>query len=294
MAFSNSNEGKSPSSDESRFLEDATQYLESPSFLLKLADKFGKPLALLTQGIEKIAPAVVENAVGEALRAAMTIAARTIPTNSASDDIAIGGQIGDVGMTTDFWHKVSVAVTGSAGGFFGLLGLPIELPVTTTIMFRSIASTANDFGENLADNEVRLQCISVFSLGGPRTADDEMASAYLSGRLATEKMISMAAKAVAGKTTEQITKMIQKGTAPAVVDLIARIATRFNVTVTEKLVAQTLPVVGAAAGGAVNVAFMDHFNRVARFHFGIRSLERKYGKDYIQSLFMEAVQRRKK
>jgi hypothetical protein len=34
---------------------------------------------------------------------------------------------------------------------------------------------------------------------------------------------------------------------------------------------------------------MDHFNRIARFHFGIRKLERKYGADCVQSLYRDAV-----
>jgi hypothetical protein len=279
------------SADELAFLDDAAKYLENPSFLMKLADIFGKPLALLTGAIEKIAPDRVENAVGRALRTAMTLAVRTIP--GGDSEIRLDSNINEVGATTDFWHKVSVAVSGTAGGFFGFVGLPVELPVTTTIMFRSIAAIAKDFNENLADDEVRMQCLSVFSFGGPGKDDDEMGSAYLSARIALEETISLAAKAVAGKTAVQIAKMIEQGTAPAAVSLIAKIAARFNLTVTEKVVAQTLPVLGAAAGGTINVAFMDHFNRVARYHFGLRSLERKYGKDFVQSIFREAVRTRK-
>ena len=279
------------SAEELAFLDDAAKYLENPSFLMKVADTFGKPLALLTHAIDKIAPDRVENAVGRALRTAMTLAVRTIP--GGDTEIRLDSNINEVGATTDFWHKVSVAVSGTAGGFFGFIGLPVELPVTTTIMFRSIAAIAKDFNENLADEEVRMQCLSVFSFGGPGKNDDEMSSAYLSARVALEETISLAAKAVAGKTAAQIAKMIEQGTAPAVVSLIAKIAARFNLTVTEKVVAQTLPVLGAAAGGTINVAFMDHFNRVARYHFGIRSLERKYGKDFVQSIFRQAVQTRK-
>jgi hypothetical protein len=280
---------KHPTAEELAFLEDAAQYLENPSFLMRVADMFGKPLALLTSAIDKIAPDVVDNSVGRALRSAMTLAAKTIPAGS-DNELTIDTKISDVGRTTDFWHKVSVAVSGTAGGFFGFVGLPVELPVTTTIMFRSIAAIAKEFHEDLSDEEVRMQCLSVFSFGGPGKKDDELKSAYLSARVTLEETISAAAKAVAGKTAAQITKMIEQGTAPAIVSLISKIAARFNITVTEKMVAQALPVLGAAAGGTINVAFMDHFNRVARFHFGIRSLERKYGKELIQDTFRKAVE----
>jgi EcsC protein family len=283
---------KSLSAEELKFLADAAKYLENPSFLMRLADTFGKPLALLTQGIGKVAPDVVDNAVGKALRNAMAFAVRTIP--AAGGKLASSEPIADIGASTDFWHKVSVAVSGSAGGFFGLVGLPLELPITTTMMFRSIASIAKDFGENLGDESIQMQCLTVFSYGGTGTADDELGSSYLSARIALDETISLAAKAVAGKTAAQIAKMIEQGTAPAIVSLISKIAARFNVTVTEKVVAQTLPVLGAAAGGTINVAFMDHFNRVARFHFGIRSLERKHGKELVQATFRDVVRSQKR
>ena len=158
-------------------------------------------------------------------------------------------------------------------------------------MFRSIASIASEFGEPLSDDEVRMQCLAVFSLGGPGKPEDAMGSSYLSARLGLEQLVSAAAKAVAGKTAEEIASMVQKGTAAAVVNLIARIAARFDVIVTEKVVVESLPVIGAATGATINIAFMDHFNRVARFHFGMRKLERKYEVDRVQSLYREAVRK---
>lgn len=46
-----------------------------------------------------------------------------------------------------------------------------------------------------------------------------------------------------------------------------------------KVAAQALPVVGALGGAAVNYAFIEHFQDVARGHFTVRRLERLYGKD---------------
>jgi hypothetical protein len=158
-------------------------------------------------------------------------------------------------------------------------------------MFRSIASIASQFSEHLDEDESRMQCLAVFSLGGPSEADKAMESSYLSARLGLEKLISAAAKAVAGRTAEEIATLVQKGTAGALVNLIARIAARFDIVVTEKVIAESLPVVGAATGATINIAFMDHFNRVARFHFGMRKLERKYDARRVQSLYIEAVRK---
>jgi hypothetical protein len=280
------------STDELKFIQDAAEYLENPSFLMRLADMFGKPLEWLIQGIEKISPDVVDKSANAALKAALSVAIATIPESPGRESHE-STNIAAIGASPDFWHKVSVAVTGTAGGFFGLPGLCVELPITTAIMFRSIASIASEFGEQLSDDQVRMQCLAVFSLGGPAKPEDAMGSSYLSARLGLEQLVSAAAKAVAGKTAEEIASMVQKGTAAAVVNLIARIAARFDVIVTEKVVVESLPVIGAVTGGTINIAFMDHFNRVARFHFGMRKLERKYGVDRVQSLYKEEVRKEK-
>ncbi|MCE9555951.1 MAG: EcsC family protein, partial [Planctomycetes bacterium] len=58
---------------------------------------------------------------------------------------------------------------------------------------------------------------------------------------------------------------------------------------TEKMIAQAIPILGAATGAAINVAFMGHFNRVARFHFGLRQLERQHGVEVIQNAYRAAA-----
>jgi hypothetical protein len=53
--------------------------------------------------------------------------------------------------------------------------------------------------------------------------------------------------------------------------------------ITQKLAAQAVPVIGALSGAAVNYAFLDHFQEVARAHFVVRKLERRYGKDTVRA-----------
>jgi EcsC family protein len=48
-----------------------------------------------------------------------------------------------------------------------------------------------------------------------------------------------------------------------------------------KRLPQTIPVIGALGGAAINYAFIDHFQSIARGHFTVRRLERKYGKDIV-------------
>ena len=71
--------------------------------------------------------------------------------------------------------------------------------------------------------------------------------------------------------------------APVLVKLIAMIAARFGVVVSQKAAAQMVPVLGAVGGAAVNYAFVDHFQAIARGHFTVRRLERVYGGDVIRA-----------
>ena len=64
---------------------------------------------------------------------------------------------------------------------------------------------------------------------------------------------------------------------------MTQVAARFGLVVTQKVAAQALPVVGALGGAAVNYAFIEHFQDVARGHFTVRRLERIYGKERIRS-----------
>ncbi|WP_087629123.1 EcsC family protein [Caballeronia telluris] len=47
---------------------------------------------------------------------------------------------------SNFWHKAASAPRGAVGGAFGLAAIAIELPISTTIMMRSIADIARSGG----------------------------------------------------------------------------------------------------------------------------------------------------
>src|SRR5271154_7602662 len=78
-------------------------------------------------------------------------------------------------------------------------------------------------------------------------------------------------------------KLIIKEGAPILLKFVTQVAARFGLVVTQKVAAQALPVVGAVGGAAVNYAFIEHFQDIARGHFTVRRLERLYGKEKIHS-----------
>ncbi len=86
------------------------------------------------------------------------------------------------------WHKIGVALSGGIGGFLGLPALTIELPVSTTIMLRSIAEIARSEGETINDYGTKLACLEVFALGGKNKSDDNTESGYFIMRAAVSKI----------------------------------------------------------------------------------------------------------
>jgi EcsC protein family len=241
-------------------LSAAVRVLEHPGLAARLGSMVGKPIELMKQALPAGAAQVIAAATTRGLNAALAVALRSIRNEPRA-----GSRV---------FHKVLATASGAVGGSVGLAALPIELPVSTIIMLRSIAEVARSEGEDLADPETALACIEVFALGGRASGDDAADSGYFAVRGVLAKSVSEAARFIAERG------IVAEG-APVLAAFIAQVASRFGVVVTQKLAAQIVPVVGALGGAAVNYAFITHFQDVARAHFTVRRLERAYGKDAV-------------
>jgi hypothetical protein len=172
-------------------------------------------------------------------------------------------------------HKALAAASGAAGGAFGLAAVTVELPVSTTIMLRSIAQIAREEGEDLTQPEATLACIEVFALGGRAPGEAAIDSSYFAVRSVLAKTVSESARFI-------LQRGLADETAPVLVRLVVQVAARFGLVVSQKLAAQAIPVLGAFGGAAVNVAFTEHFQTIARGHFTVRRLERAYGAEAVR------------
>ncbi len=176
------------------------------------------------------------------------------------------------------FYKTLVAGTGAVSGLLGLPGLIIELPVTTTLMLRSIAEIARDQGEDIHTDETRSACLEVFALGGRTEVDDAADTGYYGVRLVLSSYLTLATAQVARPT------LLGEG-APVLVQFIQAVSARFGEQLTLRAAARVVPVIGAAAGATVNLIFMQHFQDMAHSHFTVRRLERQYGPEKIQATY---------
>lgn len=251
-------------------LKKAQTILENPGFIIKVVNYFGRPIELV---FEKIDSEIVNKATKKALETSLKTAINSINTNKLK-------------TPNKKWHKFLSAASGAGGGFFGMAGLPFELPISTTIILRSIAEIAHYHGHNLNDRETQFACLEVFSLGSSKTKTDDSAdSAYFAARGALAYEMKLAVESVKGMSEKAIQEALAKGQMPILVKLINSIASRFGVTVSEKLIAQSVPFIGAAGGATINTLFAHHFQEMAEGHFIVKKLEKKYGEDVVKEYY---------
>ena len=254
------------SADELKALKRAKRLLENPGFTARLANRMGRPIEAAIGMLPGNASEVIRKATRAALIQALDWAVVSLGRSRPRP-------------ASQMFHKILVGASGGMGGAFGLAAIPVELPLSTTLMLRSIADIARSEGHHIRDLSIKLSCLEVFALGGNNEVDDATESSYWAVRAALAKAI-----------TEAVGFLAERGvvehSAPAVLKLIAAIATRFGVIVTEQVAAKAVPIIGAAGGSMINVLFMNHFQDMARGHFIVKRLETRYGREYIREIYM--------
>ena len=253
------------SQEDSEALRVAKNLLDHPSLAAKITSVIGTPIA---KGFELL-PAkwseVVNYATRTAVEQALNVALLTVDDTGRR-------------ASSNLMHKLAVAAVGAAGGLFGLPAIAVELPVSTTVILRSIADIARSEGESLHSPEAKLACLEVFAFGGPSQGDDATTTGYFTIRASLAQAVSEAARHIGQKG------VAEEG-APAIVRFITQVASRFGVTVSEKLAAQAVPMVGAVGGALINSLFIDHFQDIARGHFTKRRLKRVYDSELIKQAY---------
>lgn len=156
--------------------------------------------------------------------------------------------------TPGWWSRALTTAMGAAGGLGGLPTALAELPITTTVLLRAIQDVAVEHGFDPAEPGVQYDCIQIFAAAGPLDHDDGSDLAFLTTRVA-----------VTGK---------------AVHALVARVAPRLATVLGQKLAAQTVPILGAAAGAATNYAYTSYYQQMAHVHFGLRRLAIEADRDH--------------
>lgn len=250
-------------------LKRAKALLENPGLAAKLSSMLGSPVE---KGV-KMLPAAWQRGVHKATEAALMKALEVAVTSLGERPRS---------ASQDRFHRVAAAASGAAGGAFGLAALSWELPLSTTLMLRSIADIAASEGENPRHLETKLACLTVFALGSTKDRrDNATESGYFAARAALASAVTEASAHLAKKG-------LSKSGAPALVRLVAAIGARFGIVVSEKAAVQAIPIIGAAGGAMVNTVFIGHYQDMARGHFIVRRLEKIHGAEPVHAAYEKA------
>ena len=117
------------SQDDLVLLRNAKQTLENPSLAAKLQNALGKPIEEGMKWLPERWSDVIHNSTNAAITKALEVASKSLVSDQTK-------------APSNTLHKVLVAASGAAGGAFGIVSLPVELPISTVIMLRSIADIA--------------------------------------------------------------------------------------------------------------------------------------------------------
>jgi EcsC protein family len=252
-------------SDAQAELEGAVAILEGVSLPARLASIVGSSVEALKRNLPAPAQRLLESAIRLALETALKTALRTQPGHSAAP------------VPESWFHRGALAAAGAAGGALGLPGTLLELPVSTTLLLRQVAAIAAGQGEDLSNPATQAECLKVFALGGRDPSDDGAESGYFAMRIALAESLTSAASRTVGKLLP---------------GFLGAIAGRFGGPMAVKVSAQAAPLIGAAAGAAVNLAFLEHYRGIATAHFTVRRLERRHGPALVRAAY-EALRRGK-
>lgn len=180
-------------------------------------------------------PGPVRNQLGEATGQALHLAMQAAKQSRR----VVPGQSARV-------NRLISTAMGAAGGAAGLPGALVELPATTAFLLRTIQDAAACEGFDPNADSVMFDCLRVFASSGPLARDDGAETAFISLRLS-----------LSGQALGQ---------------MISTVAPRLATAMGHKLAAQSVPILGAAAGATANYVYSGYYHEVGRIHFALRRL----------------------
>jgi hypothetical protein len=149
------------------------------------------------------------------------------------------------------YYRMAAAGSGAVTGVMGGPAAFADIPLTTAVIFRSIAAIAQSHGEDVNDFDTKRACLEVFAFGGTKDDMDDVDVSYWSIR---------------GSLSHASVGYFMKS-----------IASRWSMLASQQAVSAVVPLAGAVTGAGVNYLFADYFQKMADVHFTLREVERRHG-----------------
>ena len=185
-------------------------------------------------------------------------------------------------------HIAAATAEGGAAGFFGIVALPADIPMTVAIALRAVRQVGAEYGYT-DDNEQETQFVfSVLSATGANSqaekAEALAMAAYLMNVLAKQTWKAMAAKAAA-----------QQMSVEGAIIAVKSLAKQLGINLTKRKSLAAIPVIGAAVGASANGWFLREVGIAAQRLFpgalapGSRSVGGRPGRETQRGIAISRV-----
>ncbi len=237
---------------------------DSRTIIMRLTAVFGRQMEALRTRVSEAGDRIGGSTFTDIATRAQDTVEDTLWHSYSLATLGLGGDSANPAPRAARANRLATAASGAVSGFIGLPGIIFDIPFTTTAILRAIARVAREHGEDLTGEETRRACLEVLAFGGPSPVDDETEIGYWTTR--------------AGVNHLTINLLIKAASA------------RFGVVLSQKFLAQAVPLAGALTGAALNYSFTRYYQDMAQVHFTLRALERRTGAPAtIRRLFSETV-----
>ena len=162
----------------------------------------------------------------------------------------------------------ALALGGAAGAVFGIAGaagLVADIPTLLTLAFRTIYRTGLCYGEELPEAGTRRIGIGIFALVSANSMEEKQA-ALTALQSEGEGMADAAWRDGVERVTER--ELAKEAT----IFSLQNLARSIGLNLGQRKAAGSIPVLGAAVGGAVNAWYLNDVARTARYVFQERWL----------------------
>lgn len=199
-------------------------------------------------------------ALRKALLAADRGAGLTVPAVLKSHDVNALEDCETAALRVQAWAAGSNAATGGVAGWFGGVGLTIDIPATITLAARNVRATGLAYGfdgQTEGEHAFRLALLELAVTTGFDARSDAL------GRM----------NALARELSEPDVRFVLDKAGEWLIDkVVDRVGRQVGASLLSRKAAQVVPVVGGAVAAGINASFQTDVSRAARYGYRQRWL----------------------
>ncbi|MEO1308545.1 MAG: EcsC family protein [Pseudomonadota bacterium] len=195
-----------------------------------------------------------------ALEAADRGAGMTLPRELRAHDTTDLDACEAAALRVQAWSAGSAAATGGVSGWFGGVGMTLDIPATITIAARNVRATGLAFGFTDDTEEERIFRLALLEL------------ATVQGLEARNDSIARLSRIASELNEPEVRILTEKATEWVVEKVLDRVARSLGTDLLKRKAAHVVPIAGGVIAAGVNASFQTDVARAARYGYRMRWL----------------------